>query len=119
MLGPRTTTVTEYIASCPKNVQGMLRQLRSAIRSVAPQAVEKISYGMPYYAYKGRLVYFAAAKKHIGVYALFPDPKTSPLRKYIAGKGTLRFPLDQKIPVSLIKQQIKIRMKANETKKKK
>jgi uncharacterized protein YdhG (YjbR/CyaY superfamily) len=47
--------VDEYIASAPKEVQAKLKELRAAIREVAPTAVERISYGMPYYDYKGRL----------------------------------------------------------------
>ena len=43
--------VDEYIASAPKEVQGKLTQLRKAIKEAAPTAVERISYGMPYYDY--------------------------------------------------------------------
>ena len=70
--------VDAYIAQAPQEVQGRLRELRVAIRAVAPSAQERISYGMPFYAYKGRLVYFAAAKKHIGIYAI----TTPVLEKY-------------------------------------
>ena len=59
--------VDEYIEGAPKEVQGKLKEFRAAIREVAPTAVERISYGMPYYDYKGRLAYFSLAKKHIGL----------------------------------------------------
>ena len=59
--------VDSYISAAPKEVRTKLRELRAAIRAVAPKAEERISYGMPYYGYKGRLVYFAHAKKHIGL----------------------------------------------------
>ena len=64
--------VDEYIANAPKDVQSKLKQLRKIIKDSAPQAVERISYGMPYYGYKGRLAYFAYAKKHIGLYLTPP-----------------------------------------------
>jgi len=50
--------VDEYIAKAPKEVRGKLKELRAIIKSAAPKAEERISYGMPYYRYKGRLVYF-------------------------------------------------------------
>jgi len=50
--------VDEYIALAPKEMQGKLKELRATIKAAAPRAQERISYGMPYYEYKGRLVYF-------------------------------------------------------------
>ncbi len=66
-------SVDAYIAAAPKEAQSKLRELRAAIRETAPTAEERISYGMPYYAYKGRLAYFAAFKKHIGLYVPAPS----------------------------------------------
>jgi uncharacterized protein YdhG (YjbR/CyaY superfamily) len=60
--------VDEYIARAPKEMQGKLEELRVAITEAAPAAVESISYGMPYYVYKGRLAYFNLTKTHIGLY---------------------------------------------------
>ena len=61
-------TVDDYIAQAPTEVQDKLLELRAVIRTTAPGAQERISYGMPYYEYKGRLVYFQLWKKHIGFY---------------------------------------------------
>ena len=55
--------VEEYIAHAPEEIQEKLRQLQEIIKSVAPTAEEKISYGMAFYAYKGPLVYFGIQKK--------------------------------------------------------
>ncbi|MBI3600640.1 MAG: DUF1801 domain-containing protein, partial [Nitrospinae bacterium] len=60
--------VDDYIAAQPKNVAVVLERLRQAITAAAPEAEELISYQMPAYKYHGRLVYFAAFKKHIGFY---------------------------------------------------
>ena len=65
--------VDAYIAGMPEEVRGKLVKLRSVIRKAAPKAVERISYGMPFYEYggsgfKGRLIYFAVSKNHIAVY---------------------------------------------------
>ena len=37
----------EYISSFPLDVQEKLQMLRKVIKETAPQATEKISYGMP------------------------------------------------------------------------
>ena len=115
----RPQTVEAYIAAAPKEVQGKLGALRAAIRSVAPDAVERISYGMPYYGYKGRLAYFRLSKNHIGLY--LPPPVIQAHKKdledYETATATIRFPLGDKLPVVLIKKLVKARMKLNEAKK--
>ncbi len=111
--------VDEYISRAPKEVQGKLNELRAAIKETAPTAVECISYGMPYYHYKGRLVYFANAKAHIGLYIPTPiiEEYKNELAEYETAKGTVRFPLDRKLPIPLIKKLVKARMKKKEAKK--
>ena len=61
----RPKNVEAYIAAAPEEVREKLREMRATIRAVAPKAEEKISYGMPYYGYKGRLAYFRLNKAHI------------------------------------------------------
>jgi uncharacterized protein YdhG (YjbR/CyaY superfamily) len=110
-------TVTQYIAAAPKEAQQMLKQLRVAIRSTAPQAKEKISYGIPFYEYKspgyrGRLAYFAAFKNHVSVFAWGHLVDTIPgLKKYKASKSAIHFPLGTKIPVALVKRVVRARMR--------
>ncbi len=108
--------VDEYIANAPKEVQGKLRELRATIKAAAPDAQEKISYGMPYYGYKGRLVYFAYAKHHIGLYAMPPIVQSylGELKKYQTAKATIRFPLNEELPISLIKKLVKAGVKRND-----
>ena len=112
--------VDAYIASAPKEAQGKLREIRAAIKAAAPAAVEKISYGMPYYDYKGRLAYFRLAKAHVGLYVPTPviEEHTKELAHYDTAKATVRFPLDKKLPVALIKKLIRARMKKNDIKNK-
>jgi uncharacterized protein YdhG (YjbR/CyaY superfamily) len=63
-------TVSEYIATFPKEIQILLENVRNSIIKKAPEAVESISYGMPAYKTHGKpLVYFAGYKNHIGFYA--------------------------------------------------
>lgn len=117
----KPTTVVSYIATAPKALQSRLRSLRSLIKKIAPHAEEKLSYGMPYYGYYGRLVYFAAFKKHIGLYIpppIIPDHKKA-LAKYVTALSTVQFPHDKPLPLLLIAKLIKARVKYNEAKVKK
>ena len=109
--------VDEYIARAPEEVRGKLVELRTAIREAAPTAAERISYGMPYYDYKGRLAWFGLAKAHIGLYIRPPiiEEHKSELEGFETTKSTVRLPLDKKLPIALIKKLIKARMKKNET----
>ena len=117
MANPRRppTSVDAYIARFPADVQRILRSVRKTIRTAAPAAEETISYGMPAYMQSGGLISFAAYKNHIGMYA---PPEGSPrfkkrLSVYRAYKSTVRFPLDKPIPLDLIAQWEKLRLKDN------
>jgi uncharacterized protein YdhG (YjbR/CyaY superfamily) len=108
--------IDEYIAGFPNNVREILEQIRMTIREAAPGAEETISYQIPTFTLKGKyLVYFAAYKKHIGLY---PAPRgvekfKEELSLYEGGKGTVRFQLDKPIPFGLIKRIVKFRVKEN------
>jgi len=114
----RAKDVDEYIAHAPKDIQDKLRELRKLIKETAPDAEEKISYGMPYYGYKGRLAYFAYFKNHIGLYAMPPvlHELENDLKKYRTATATIHFPLDEALPSELIKKLVKAGMRNNEAK---
>jgi uncharacterized protein YdhG (YjbR/CyaY superfamily) len=101
----RFQTIDEYIASFPDAVRPTLEAVRRAIREATPTTEEGISYGIPAFGLDGRfIVWFAGWKRHI---SLYPVPSGDPglaadLAPYVAAKGTLRFPLDQPIPLDLI-----------------
>ena len=110
-----------YIAGFPADVQIKLLELRNTIKEAAPDAVEKISYQMPTFFQNGNLVHFAAFKKHIGFY-----PAPSGIEKYQeelviykTSKGAIQFPIDQEIPLELVKEIVKFRLKENLSKVKK
>lgn len=115
---PAAKSVATYIQAAPATTRGKLRQLRNIIKTTAPQAEEKLSYGMPYYGYKGRLAYFAHTRAHIGLYV--PPPviaeHKAELKSYGTSLATVRFPLDKPLPIALIKKLIKARVKKNEEK---
>ena len=109
-----TKAVDAYIAAAPKAAQPRVRQLRKLIKEAAPQAEERLSYGMPYYDYHGRLIYYSAFKNHIGVYPVGEAAQHKELSKFMTGKGTYRFPLDQPMPVDLIRKLVEARVRKNE-----
>jgi uncharacterized protein YdhG (YjbR/CyaY superfamily) len=115
MKGKLAASVEEYIAAFPTEVQQLLNQLRNTIKAAAPKADEVISYGMPGYKYNGMLVYFAGYKNHIGFYGT-PTAHESfkkELAVYKSGKGSVQFPLDKPLPLKLITQIVKFRVKQN------
>jgi uncharacterized protein YdhG (YjbR/CyaY superfamily) len=109
-------TVDAYIAAAPRAAQPLLRQLRQVIKKAAPRAQERISYGMPYYDYHGRLIYFGLHSNHLGLYPVGQTDRYPELKEYVTGKGTMRFPLDRPLPVTLITKLVKERVRQNEAK---
>ncbi len=108
--------VDEYIAQTLEEFHARLQELRAVIKAVAPEAKESISYGMPYYSYKGRLVYFQLCKTHIGLYIPTPiiEEHQNELQGYKTNKGTIRFPLNEPLPLELIKKLVQARVRRNE-----
>ena len=109
--------VDSYIAAAPEAARQLLTGLRETIRATAPEAEERISYGMPYYHLNGaRLTYFQAHTRHIALYAFnLEDARAVGLEQHIAAKSTLHFPLDHPLPTSAIRRLIEHRMKASAT----
>jgi uncharacterized protein YdhG (YjbR/CyaY superfamily) len=111
----RFRTIDEYIATFPENIQALLESVRATINAAAPDAEERISYQMPAFVLHGNLVYFAAWKNHIGFYpassgiAAFQDE----LAIYQGAKGSLRFPIDQPLPLDLISRIVQFRVTEN------
>ena len=106
------SSIDEYIARFPEEVQKKLMELRKVIKAAAPDAEERISYQMPAFNIYGNLVYFAAYKKHIGFYPTSSGIKAfeHELSVYESSKGAVRFPIDQPLPLELIGKIVKFRV---------
>jgi uncharacterized protein YdhG (YjbR/CyaY superfamily) len=115
MITAKPTHVDAYIAGFPEDVQTILEQIRAAVKEAAPEATETIKYAIPAYTLKGNLVYFAAFKNHIGFYAAPTGNEAfkKDLSAYKTGKGSIQFPLDKPMPLSLIAKIVKFRVKEN------
>lgn len=106
--------IDEYISGFPAEIGEMMTSIRMAILSVAPQATEKISWGMPTFSGKKILVQFAGFKNHIG---FFPGPETiihfaERLKAFKTSKGGIHFPYSQPVPLDLIKEMVSYRKEA-------
>ena len=105
----------DYIRQFPEKQQAALEQIRKAIKAAAPAAAEVISYQMPAYKQNGMLVYFAGYENHVGFY---PTPSgieafKKELAVYKGAKGSVQFPIDQALPLGLIKKIVEFRIKEN------
>lgn len=111
------SSIDEYIAMFPADIQKKLQEIRATIKAAAPDAQEKISYQMPTYYLHGNLVHFAAFKNHIG---FFPGAMgnivqafSSEIPRYKTGKGTLQFPEGEPLPLDLVSRIVKYRVAEN------
>jgi uncharacterized protein YdhG (YjbR/CyaY superfamily) len=109
----KPTTIEEYIAGAPAEVQQKLKQMHECIRNAAPDATEGLKWGMPAYSYKRILVTFAVFKNHIGFYPTPPAVQAfaKDLAKYKTAEGSIQFPHDKPLPLSLISKITKFRVK--------
>ena len=112
------STVDVYLARLPQERRAAMELLRATIKAAVPEAIETISYNMPAFRSHGGqfLVSYDAYKAH---YSLFPASEAvvaacgEALTPYLSGKGTIRFPADQPIPVALVTKILKVRWAEN------
>lgn len=111
----KVVDIDTYIASFPAETLKLLKQIRETIKEAAPDAEEKMGYGIPTFTLQGNLVHFASFKNHIGFY---PAPSgivafRKELVAYKNSKGAVQFPIDKAIPFGLIAKIVKFRVKEN------
>jgi len=112
----KINSIDEYIDTFPEDIQPILKQVRRTIKAAAPQAGEKISYGIPTFTLNGKyLIYFAGWKHHISIYPIpvGDDAFNQEVAPYIAGKGTLKFTIDKPVPLKLITKIVKLKVAEN------
>lgn len=112
-------SVDEYLANFSGETRKKLDIIRKTIKEIVPEAIEKISYGIPTFYLNGNLVHFAGYENHIGLYpgAMPVKEFSSDLSSYKTSKGTIQFPLDKPLPLELISKITKACVKRNQPKK--
>ena len=109
-------TIDEYIRLFSKDVGDKLQTIREIIKEEVPDAEETISYKIPTFKQHGSyVVYFSAHKNHISLHPSTPtiEEKIKELSKYKKGAGTLQFPLNEPLPLPLIRKVVKLLAKEN------
>lgn len=106
MMNPKPTSVEEYFSWFPPDIQAKLQQIRETLRAALPEAKEVISYHMPAFKTSEVLVYYAAAKSHLGYYPTNSGVEEfkKELAEYVTSKGAIQFPYDRELPLDLIAQ---------------
>jgi uncharacterized protein YdhG (YjbR/CyaY superfamily) len=105
----------DYFKAQTVETQKLLQAIYKTIKQTAPEATEKISYGMPTFYLNGNLVHFAVYKNHIGFY---PAPSgisnfLDELKPYKSSKGAIQFPIDKPLPLDLIRKITAFRVQEN------
>lgn len=108
-------TIDAYIAAQAPASQERLRALRALIGELAPDATERMAYGLPTWFLNGNLVHIGAFAKHTGLYpgAAGVAAFEAELGVYERSKGAIRFPLDQPLPMDLIARIVRLRVEQN------
>jgi uncharacterized protein YdhG (YjbR/CyaY superfamily) len=109
----KPSSVDEYLSTLPDAPRATLEKVRAMIKSAVPDAAEGMAYGMPGYKYDGRpLIYFAAAKNHLGLYGIptVIEAHKAELAQYDLSKGVIRFPMDKPPTQKLVKSLLKARI---------
>jgi len=113
-------TVDEYLSGVPPQARATFIRLRAAIRSAVPrEATETISYRIPAFKHTRVIVWYGAFADHV---SLFPTASVlgafkHELSGFTTSKGTIQFPLDQPLPVALIKKIVRARVAQTPPKK--
>lgn len=106
-------SMDDYIDAQPESSRLVLERVRDAIKKALPGAEESISYNIPAYKISGRpVIYFAGWKRHYSVYPVTPAILAEfkdELAVYEVEKGTIRFPLAERVPMKLIARIAKVR----------
>ena len=108
-------SIDDYIAAQAPTVQAILQRIRAIVREEAPAAQEAIGYRIPAFMQGGALLYFAAFKKHIGIYPPVRGDAAllEALAPYRGPKGNLSFPLAEAMPYALIRRVARRRVEEN------
>jgi uncharacterized protein YdhG (YjbR/CyaY superfamily) len=109
----KPTNIDEYINAAPPYAQAHLREIRSILKKVSPNAIEMLKWGSPVFIEKRILYSFSAHKEHINFMPTGPSlaPFMKELSEYTTGKDTIQFPYDQPIPSKLIQKIAEYRVK--------
>ncbi len=109
----KPSSVDEYIDAAPPAAQEKLREIRSILKKVAPNATEMLKWGYPVFFDKRILFSYSAFKNHLNFMPTGPalNPFKEELSEFKTGKDTVQFPYDKPLPARLIQRIAEYRIK--------
>ena len=117
---PAPKTVEDYLDALPEDDRAALSKLRAVIKAAAPQATERLSYGVPAFDQQGVLVSYAAFKNHCSFFPMSDQvmaDHAADIEGHAVSKGTLHFTRDKALPAALVKKLVKARLAENAARK--
>lgn len=109
--------IEKYLAGLDSVARNAIEEIRACVKNTVPESEELINYHILAFALtaggkRDRQVMVAGYKNHIGFY---PGPETishfaNQLAGYKNAKGSMQFPLNKPIPLSLITEMLKHRV---------
>lgn len=117
-MAPRRTPgekeVDDFLAAVPEPQRSTLQELRAMLKKILPDGEEKVHYGVPAIQLNGKSIAgYASAKKHCSYFphsGALLEPMADQLTKYEFSKGTLHFPVDKCLPITLVRKLVKARL---------
>ena len=101
------------LAGFPSAQRDALQELREAIAGAAPEAEETISYSMPAFRYRGRmLVSYDGFKTHCSLFPMSGEivERHPELAEFAVAKGTYHFTPEHPIPATLVEIVVRDRI---------
>jgi len=97
-------THEDYVATSEPGAARRLLQIQAEVERRVPGAVRCVGYQMPAFRQQRIFFYFAAFKKHIGVYPPLSADATlvQATQRWRGPKGNLSFPHNEPLPLELI-----------------
>lgn len=112
--GPDTGLIDAWIAAREEPARSRLETLAALVRASAPEAEERVAYGLPTWRLGENLVHLGAFARHIGLY---PGPEAIvAFKERLTGlrtsKGAIQLPHDAALPLALVEEIVRWRVTA-------
>jgi uncharacterized protein YdhG (YjbR/CyaY superfamily) len=107
-----TEALIAYLDATAEPARSRLHTLRGLIREEAPEAVERMAYGLPTWYQGENLVHLGAFARHVGLY---PGPAAieafaEELSGFKTSKGAIQLPHAAELPLELLRRIVRWRV---------
>jgi len=104
--------VAAYLDAAPEPARSRLRALADVVRAEAPDAIERIAYGLATWHQRENLLHLGAFKHHVGIYpgSAAIVAFAGDLAAFITSKGAIQVPHDAPLPTELVRRLTRWRL---------